>query len=95
MAPIEARCTKVGLYWTRVLRNETNMSRTTYEISALGSVPPELFEDFGGITVTHRSAGTTIRADLADEAQFNGILDALRRGGYELLDVHKEPPPAP
>lgn len=71
------------------------MSRTTYEISAVGNVPPELLEDFPGITVTHRVAGTTIRADLSDDANFQGILDALRRGGFELIDVHREPPSDP
>lgn len=73
-------------------RNETNMSRAAYEIRAVGSVPPDVLEDFAGITVTYQPAGSTIRADLADEAELHGVLDALRRGGFELIEMHRAPP---
>ena len=68
------------------------MSRAAYEIHAVGCVPPDVLEDFAGVTVTHQPAGSTIRADLADEAELHGVLDALRRGGFELVDMHREPP---
>lgn len=67
------------------------MSRAAYEIRAVGSVPPDILEDFAGVTVTHEPAGSTIRVDLADEAELHGVLDALRRGGFELVDMHREP----
>ena len=66
------------------------MSRAAYEIRAAGEVPPRLLEDFAGVTVTPDPIGTTIRADLADEAELHGVLDALRREGFALMDVHRD-----
>lgn len=72
-------------------RNETNMSRAAYEIRAVGSVPPDLLEDYVGASVTHEPAGSTIRLVLADEAQLHGVLEALRRSGFDLIEMHREP----
>lgn len=66
------------------------MSRAAYEIRAAGEVPPRLLEDFTGVTVTPEPVGTTIRADLADEAELHGVLDALRREGFVLVDVRRD-----
>lgn len=66
------------------------MSRAAYEIRAVGEVPPRVLEDFAGVTVTIDVAGSTIRADLADEAELHGVLAALRRAGFALIDVRKE-----
>lgn len=66
------------------------MSRAEYEIHAIGLVPSRVFEDFEGVTVTVDRAGSTIRAELADEAELHGVLAALRRGGFTLTDVRKE-----
>ena len=71
--------------------NRDPVSRAAYEIRAAGSVPPELLEDFAGVRLATDPAGTTIRADLADEAELHGLLDALRRQGFALVDVHREP----
>ena len=49
-----------------------------------------MLEDFEGVTVSVDPAGTTIHAVLADEAELHGLLDALRRGGFLLVDVHRE-----
>lgn len=72
-------------------RIEIPVSRATYEIRAVGNVPRELLEDFAGVRVAADPAGTTIRADLADEAELHGLLDALRREGFALVEVHREP----
>lgn len=66
------------------------MSRAEYQIRAVGSVPPTVLEDFVGVTVTHEPAGSIINAQLADEAELHGLLDALRRGGFDLVDVHRQ-----
>jgi len=66
------------------------MSRAAYEIRAAGEVPAHVLEDFEGVFVTIDVAGSTIRADLADEAELHGVLDALRREGFELVDVRRE-----
>jgi hypothetical protein len=71
-------------------RRETLMPRAAYEIHAAGTVPPAVLDDFQGVTVSTDPAGTTIYADLADEAELHGILDALRREGFVLVDVRRE-----
>jgi hypothetical protein len=67
------------------------MSRSAYEIRVLGEVPDELTLDFERVRVSADPVrGTTIRAELADEAELHGILDALRRAGMVLIDVRRE-----
>jgi hypothetical protein len=67
------------------------MSRAAYEIRAAGAVPAQLLDDFAGVTVTVEPVRTTIHADLADEAELHGLLDALRREGFSLVDVRRDP----
>jgi hypothetical protein len=67
------------------------MSRASYEIRAVGNVQATILEDFTGITVTPDPAGSTIHVELADEAQLHGVLEALRRAGFPLVDVRREP----
>ena len=67
------------------------MSRAAYEIRAAGEVPARLLEDFAGVTVTVDPVGTTIHADLADEAELHGLLDALTPRG---LRPRRRPPRA-
>lgn len=69
------------------------MSRAAYEIRAVGEVPRDILEDFEGATVSIDPAGSTIHAELVDDAALHGLLDALRRGGFELLDVRREQAP--
>jgi len=66
------------------------MSRAAYEIRAVGEVPPRVLEDFPGVSVSMDVAVSTIRAELADESELHGVLDALRRGGFTLVDVRRE-----
>ena len=66
------------------------MSRVAYEIRVAGEVPPRLLEDFEKITISVDPVGTTMVADLTDEAELRGILDALRRSGLVLVDVRRQ-----
>lgn len=66
------------------------MSRVAYQIRVAGPVSDRFFEDFSQVTASVDPVGTTLRADLADQAQLNGLLDALRRDGLELLEVRRE-----
>ena len=66
------------------------MSRAAYEIRAVGEVPRSMVEDFEGVTVSINPAGSTIHALLADEAELHGLLSALSRGGFVLVDVIRE-----
>ena len=72
-------------------RIEISMSKAAYEIRAMGNVPVGMLEDFEGVTVSNDSAGSTIHVHLADEAELHGLLDALRRGGFLLIDVRRDP----
>jgi hypothetical protein len=66
------------------------MSRAAYEIRAAGEVPRSMLDDFEGVTVSVDPAGSTIHAVLVDDAALHGLLAALRRGGFELVDVRRE-----
>jgi len=66
------------------------MSRAAYEIRAVGEVPRSMVEDFEGVTVSINPAGSTIHALLADEAELHGLLSALSRAGFVLVDVIRE-----
>jgi hypothetical protein len=66
------------------------MSRAAYEIRAVGEVPRSMLDDFEGVTLSIDPAGSTIHAVLVDDAALHGLLAALRRGGFELVDVRRE-----
>ena len=66
------------------------MSRAAYEISTVGEVPQRVLEDFPGVTGSPDIAGSIIRAELMDESELHGVLNALRRGGFALVDVRRE-----
>jgi len=66
------------------------MTRIAYEIRVEGDLPTRLLEDFDSIVILSDQGGTVMRANLADEAELHGILDALRRGGLVLVDVRRE-----
>jgi hypothetical protein len=69
------------------------MTKIAYEIRVEGELPQSLLEDFDAITILADPAGTSMRAYIADEAELNGILDALRRAGLVLIDVRQEQMP--
>ena len=67
------------------------MSRSAFEIRAVGDVPSELLEDFEGATVSLEPGGSTIHVVLGDDAELHGLLAALSREGFALVDVRREP----
>ncbi len=66
------------------------MPRVAYQIRVAGTPPDQFFEDFSRVTVVSDPGGTTLRADVTDQAELNGLLDALRRDGVVLLELHRE-----
>jgi hypothetical protein len=66
------------------------MSRVAYQIRVVGEVPANIFEDFTRVTVAVDQVGTTLRADLTDQAELHGLLEALRRVGLVLVEVRRE-----
>lgn len=71
------------------------MSRAAYEIRTVGEIPPDLLQDFEGVTVSMHPAGSTVRVLLADAAELHGVLDAISREGFLLVDVRREPGAVP
>jgi hypothetical protein len=65
--------------------------RAAYEIRVMGEVPGALLEDFAGVELLVDAAGSTIHVVLGDEAELHGLLDALSRAGFLLVDVRREP----
>jgi hypothetical protein len=67
------------------------MSRSVYEIRAVGDAPSELLDDFEGATVSIDPGGFTIHVALGDDPELQGLLAALSRQGFALLLVRREP----
>ena len=65
------------------------MSKAAYEIRVLGEIPPKVFDDFDRVTVAVDPMETALHAELVDEAELQGILDAIRRSGLVLVDVRR------
>jgi len=65
------------------------MSPVSYEIRVVGEVPPRMLEDFERVTVSHQAAESTIHLALADEAELHGLLQALGRDGYALIELRR------
>ena len=66
------------------------MSKAVYEIRVLGEIPPRVLDDFDRVTVSVDPLETAVRAELVDEAELQGILDAIRRNGLVLVEVRRE-----
>jgi len=66
------------------------MSKAAYEIRVLGEIPPGVLDDFDRVTVSIDPIETAVRADLVDEAELQGILDAIRRCDLVLVEVRRE-----
>jgi hypothetical protein len=71
-------------------QKRVGMSKAAYEIRVLGELPPRALDDFERVTVSVDPIETVLRAELADEAELQGILDSIRRCGLVLLDVRRE-----
>ena len=66
------------------------MSKAAYEIRVLGEIKPGVLDDFERVTVSIDPLETAVRADLIDESELQGILDAIRRSGLVLVEVRRE-----
>jgi hypothetical protein len=69
------------------------MTKAAYEIRVLGEIPRRVFDDFERVTVSIDPLETALRAELIDEAELQGILDAIRRAGLVLVEVRREQQP--
>ena len=65
--------------------------RQRYEIVVRGRLSSRYERAFDGATLVPRDGQTTLRADLADQAQLYGLLNRLRDFGIELVSVSADP----
>ena len=63
-------------------------SRRQYEIVVRGRLSRRYECAFDGVTLVPRNGQTTLRAELADQAQLYGLLNRLRDFGIELVSVN-------
>jgi hypothetical protein len=70
---------------------KTVMSRAVYEIRVQGEVPGDLLDDFQGATVVHDPSAFTIHLVLGDDAELHGLLEALSRQSFAIVEVRREP----
>ena len=59
-----------------------------YEIVVRGRLSRRYECAFDGVTLVPRNGQTTLRAELADQAQLYGLLNRLRDFGIELVSVN-------
>jgi hypothetical protein len=65
------------------------MPKAAYEIRVLGEIPPRVLDDYERVTSSIDPLETTLRAESVDEAELQGILDAIRRCELVLMDVRR------
>ena len=86
--PVDDRTAVLQRYGRVVIA--TVADDAAYEIRAVGDVPSELLDDFEGATVSVDPGGVTIHVVLGDDAELHGLLAALSREGFALVDVRRE-----
>ena len=62
-----------------------------YEITFAGEAGDTLHAAFDDCQVITGSGRTTLRAELADQAAFFGLMERIRDFGLELIEVHSVP----
>ena len=63
-------------------------SRRRYEIVVRGRLSSRYESAFDGVTLVASGGQTTLYAELADQAQLNGLLNRLRDFGIDLISVN-------
>jgi hypothetical protein len=60
-----------------------------FEIHVRGSVPPEVLDEFGGLTATVVPTETVLSGVVADQSALYGVLNRLQALGLELVEVRR------
>jgi hypothetical protein len=67
---------------------------TSFEVHVRGSVPPDVLEEFEGMTAVRVPVETVLTGVLPDQSALYGVLYRLQALGLELVEVRRVPEPA-
>ena len=65
------------------------MQPTSFEVHVRGSVPPDVLEEFEGMTAVSVPVETVLTGVLADQSALYGVLNRLQALGLELVEVRR------
>ena len=71
------------------------MQPTSFEVHVRGSVPPDVLEEFEGMTAVRVPVETVLTGVLPDQSALYGVLYRLQALGLELVEVRRLIEPAP
>ncbi len=71
------------------------MQPTSFEVHVRGSVPPDILQEFEGMTAVSVPVETVLTGVLADQSALYGVLNRLQSLGLELVEVRRLTDPAP
>lgn len=63
------------------------MAQLAYELSFKGTASQTLAEAFGGSQLTSRHGVTTVRSEVRDQSDLQGLIGRIHSLGLELLEV--------
>ena len=65
------------------------MQPTSFEVHVRGSVPPDVLEEFEGMTAVRVPVETVLTGVLPDQSALYGVLYRLQALGLELVEVRR------
>ena len=65
------------------------MQPTSFEVHVRGSVPPDVLEEFEGMTAVPVPVETVLTGVVADQSALYGVLNRLQSLGLELVEVRR------
>ena len=68
---------------------------TSFEVRVRGTVPPDVLEEFEGMTAVSVPVETVLTGVLPDQSALYGVLNRLQALGLELVEVRRLTEPAP
>jgi len=68
---------------------------TSFEVRVRGTVPPDVLEEFEGMTAVSVPVETVLTGVLPDQSALYGVLNRLQALGLELVEVRRLAEPAP
>ena len=68
---------------------------TSFEVRVRGIVPPDVLEEFEGMTAVSVPVETVLTGVVTDQSALYGILNRLQALGLELVEVRRLIEPAP